>query len=118
MRSARLFLLAATSALALSAIAITPAAAQTADAPVVQFFSYHRTDKSAFEEGYRRHLEWHVRAGDKLNWFAWEVTSGERLGLFIDGTVAPLSALDTRPDLAGDAADFARTAAAFAYLAR
>jgi len=96
-------------------LAAAPAGAQEGAPPaVVQFYSYNLIDKAAFETGYRKHLEWHARAGDKLSWFAWEVATGERMGLFIDGTVASLEDLDARPDLAGDGADFVKNAASHA----
>jgi hypothetical protein len=40
----------------------------------------------AFEEGYRRHLDWHVASGDLWTWYLWQVTNGERAGLYVDGT--------------------------------
>ncbi len=39
-----------------------------------------------FEEGYKRHLDWHRDAGDSWTWYGWTVATGERLGWFIDGT--------------------------------
>ena len=39
-----------------------------------------------FEEGYKRHLDWHRGAGDRWTWYGWTVATGERLGWFIDGT--------------------------------
>jgi hypothetical protein len=39
-----------------------------------------------FEDGYRRHLEWHRRHGDPWTWHGWTVATGPRLGLFMDGT--------------------------------
>lgn len=39
-----------------------------------------------FEEGYRRHLDWHRDAGDRWTWYGWTVAAGDRLGWFIDGT--------------------------------
>lgn len=68
-----------------------------------------------FEDGYRRHLEWHRRNHDTLPWYAWSVTTGDRVGVFIDGTLGiPFSAFDQRIEPAADAVDFDQTASAFA----
>lgn len=78
---------------------------------VAQFYSYRLKDAARFREGYRAHLAWHARVGDRLVWYAWTVQSGARRGLFIDGTAgAHWVELDDRPRLAEDAADFALTA--------
>ena len=72
-------------------------------------------DAERFHEGYRQHLEWHRAHGDSLIWYGWEVLTGERPGVFIDGTFGrPFAALDQRVDPAGDAADFAATAGPWA----
>lgn len=64
----------------------------------------------AFDEAYRRHLSWHRQAGDPLNWFGWYVATGERVGLFVDGTFGiPFASFDARVDPKGDAADFEAT---------
>jgi hypothetical protein len=39
-----------------------------------------------FEDGYKRHLKWHVDNGETWNWYGWFVASGTRLGYFIDAT--------------------------------
>jgi hypothetical protein len=39
-----------------------------------------------FEEGYKRHLKWHVDNGDAWNWYGWFIISGARRGYFIDTT--------------------------------
>jgi hypothetical protein len=39
-----------------------------------------------FEEGYKRHLEWHRQNSDSWTWIGWTLVSGERNGYFIDGT--------------------------------
>ena len=39
-----------------------------------------------FADGYRRHLDWHTRAGDPWAWYMWRVSNGERAGLYVDGT--------------------------------
>lgn len=40
-----------------------------------------------FEEGYKRHLEWHLTNADSWNWYGWYVVSGTRRGQFIDATI-------------------------------
>ncbi len=71
--------------------------------------------RAAFEEGYRRHLDWHRAREDSLTWFGWDVMAGPRLGMFVDGVFGiRFAALDVRVDPAGDAADAARNVTAHA----
>jgi hypothetical protein len=71
--------------------------------------------RSDFENGYKVHLDWHRRNQDPLNWYAWYVVTGKRVGLFVDGTFGvALAALDNRVDPQGDRVDFAQTTAPFA----
>lgn len=101
-----LFVAALTSLLAAQPLAAEPAG------EIGQIYTYRLLDKGAFEVGYRQHLQWHAERKDALVWYAWTVTSGQRAGLFIDGTFgATFAALDRRPDLPGDGANFAATAA-------
>lgn len=75
-------------------------------------FAYRplRGERAAFEDGYRRHLEWHRTHADSLLWYGWDVMAGPRLGMFVDGTFGrPFAALDDRVDPSGDAADADRT---------
>src|SRR5262249_10720233 len=39
-----------------------------------------------FEQGYKRHLEWHRSNHDLWSWFGWSIISGERDGYFVDAT--------------------------------
>ena len=39
-----------------------------------------------FEEGYKRHLQWHIDNGETWNWYGWFIASGTRRGYFIDVT--------------------------------
>jgi hypothetical protein len=81
-------------------------AAPARAAEILQLYSYELKDRVQFEQGYRRHLAWHAAHDDKLVWYGWMVDSGRRKGLFVDGTAgASYTALDARPDLAGDGAD-------------
>lgn len=67
------------------------------------------------DEGYRRHLDWHASAGDTWAWYLWQVTDGERAGLYVDGTFARAwSDFDHAVDPAGDAADNAVNVTPFA----
>ena len=67
-----------------------------------------------FEDGYQRHLDWHLGAGDRWAWYLWEVTNGERSGLLVDGTFDHRWAdFDAAVDPAGDAADNARNVEPF-----
>lgn len=62
-----------------------------------------------FEDGYRRHLDWHIGAGDPWAWYMWQVTDGERAGLYVDGTFGHAwENFDAAVDPPGDAADNAR----------
>ncbi|QNA84258.1 hypothetical protein G4G27_09865 [Sphingomonas sp. So64.6b] len=82
---------------------------------VARLFSYTLTNRAAFEAGYRKHLGWHADRHDRLVWYAWYVTEGDRRGSFIDGTFGTTPAeLDARPDPEGDAADFRASAGPFA----
>src|SRR5580765_6771708 len=38
-----------------------------------------------FEEGYKRHLEWHRRNKDTWTWYGWQIIAGDRFGYFMDG---------------------------------
>jgi hypothetical protein len=91
-------------------------AAQTAEPTTGGFlFVYGPRDRPEFDEGYRRHLEWHRSKGDSLSWFGWDVLVGERPGLFVDGVFGvPFAALDVRVDPAGDQADAAVNVLAYA----
>lgn len=39
-----------------------------------------------FDEGYKRHLDWHRQNKDTWTWYGWQVITGDRLGYFVDGT--------------------------------
>ncbi|MGY4396330.1 hypothetical protein ACVWZA_001510 [Sphingomonas sp. UYAg733] len=87
----------------------SPAAAE--EPGTARLFSYTLIDRAAFEAGYRAHLGWHAERQDRLVWYAWHVTEGDRRGSFIDGTFGTtLSDLEARPDQQGDSADFAQSA--------
>lgn len=90
-----------------------PVAAQSGG--TAHLYAYQLSDKPAFEAGYRKHLEWHARIGDKLVWYAWYVTAGDRAGAFVDGTFGTTpERLENRPRVDEDGADFRANAAAYA----
>jgi len=99
--------------LALPPIAVSHA--QSGDA--AHFYAYQPKpgQASAFEDGYRHHLDWHRAHHDPLAWYAWTVEDGPHAGWFIDASLGePFAAFDRRVDPAGDGADFARRAAPYA----
>ncbi len=62
--------------------------------------------ESQLDEGYRRHLDWHRGAGERWAWYLWEVTNGDRAGLYVDGTFGHAWAdFDASVDPPGDAAN-------------
>jgi hypothetical protein len=42
--------------------------------------------ETLFETGYKQHLQWHKRNGDKWDWYGWYVISGKNFGQFLDAT--------------------------------
>lgn len=83
-------------------------------------FAYHPKSgqEAKFAEGYRAHLDWHRRNGDPLPWYGWTVSSGDRIGMFVDGSFGiAFAAFDKRVRPAEDGADFARTAAPYSDVA-
>lgn len=71
-----------------------------------------------FNDGYRRHLDWHAGAGDRWAWYLWQVVDGERAGLLVDGTFGRSWAdFDVPVDPAADAADNAANVEPFAVRA-
>lgn len=98
-------------------ILVAPGRAQQEAGTAAFLFAYHPKPgmQAQFEEGYRRHLRWHEEKKDPLVWYGWYVSSGERTGMFIDGSFgAPFAAFDRRVEPRADAADFAQTSAPFA----
>lgn len=102
-------------------LSISSATAQEAgasgDGDAAHLFAYWAKEgmRAQFDEGYRRHLEWHRQKQDPLVWYAWYVVHGERTGLFIDGSFGqPFSRFDERVDPEGDRADGAKNVTPFA----
>ena len=93
---------------------VVPAVATAQSGGTAHLYAYTVKDRAAFEAGYRQHLRWHAAHADKLAWFAWYVTSGNRAGAFVDGTFGTTpDGLAGRPDPKGDGADFQRNAGAY-----
>ncbi|HEY7611508.1 MAG TPA: hypothetical protein VH764_00830 [Gemmatimonadales bacterium] len=96
----------------LASIALTPpAVAQAPPDAAARTFELRPRDGMTpqFEAGYRRHLDWHVGAGDPWAWYMWQIADGERVGLFVDGTFGHAWAdFDRSVRPAEDGADNAR----------
>lgn len=79
-------------------------------------FAYYPKEnaQTLFENGYKKHLSWHAGKDDPLVWYAWYVQTGERLGMFIDGSFGiSHRAFANRVEPASDGTDFAQTTAPF-----
>lgn len=61
----------------------------TAQNNIAQFAVWQPKEgaKFQFEEGYKRHLDWHKQHGDKWDWYGWYIISGPRYGFFVDATI-------------------------------
>ncbi len=94
---------------------MTPLLLIAAQAAFLFAYDVDRGKEDAFEAGYAAHLEWHAAHGDTLPWYGWFVTSGPRVGVFVDGTFGiPFEAMDHRVDPAGDGADMTAKVLPFA----
>jgi len=59
-----------------------------------------------FEQGYKKHLQWHALNKDTWNWYGWYIISGPRVDYFIDATFQHAwNDFDKPVNPAGDAAD-------------
>lgn len=93
-------------------IPFRPVSAQSAEdvkGDAAFLFSYYPKEgaRGAFVKGYTEHLDWHRMNNDPLVWYGWFVVSGERLGMFVDGTFGiSFRAFDNRPFPSEDAAHF------------
>lgn len=80
-------------------------------------FAYYPKEgkQQKFEEGYKNHLQWHQNNEDPLPWYGWYVVTGERIGMFVDGTFGiSFEAFDNRIAPTEDAGDFSETTAPYA----
>lgn len=101
--------------LALALLLASPVRAQQGNA--AHFFVYRMASGATtqFEDGYRRHLDWHKAHHDPLVWYGWTIEDGERDGYFVDANLGePFAAFDHRVDVAEDGADFRTTVAPYA----
>jgi hypothetical protein len=88
------------------AVAAPPVTASSQVAARIVVWRPHAGEQTQFEEGYRRHLGWHRAHADTWSWLGWTLISGDRPGLFVDGTFFhPWDDFDHPVDPAGDAAD-------------
>jgi hypothetical protein len=86
-------------------------------AGVLYFYEPKPGQRKAHEEAYQKHLEWHRRHNDPLDWYAWRVESGAHFGDFVDGSLGNLwPAFDARILPEEDGADFAATAGPLARM--
>jgi hypothetical protein len=79
------------------------------EGPAAHFYVYRINPGalSQFEDGYRRHLNWHRSHHDPLVWYGWTVADGNRDGYFIDASLGePFAAFDHRVDVEQDGVDF------------
>ena len=59
-----------------------------------------------FEQGYKKHLQWHASNEDAWSWYGWYIISGPRVDYFIDASFQHAwSDFDKPVNPAGDAAD-------------
>jgi len=96
-----------------------PAAATAQDANISQFVLWKPKPgmTADFENGYKKHLQWHAANKDGWDWYAWYIDSGVRDGLFVDASFFHRWAdFDKRLNPAEDAADNALHVYPFADL--
>lgn len=94
-------------ALILAAI-LLPAIGHAQSRSLAQFVTWNPKPgmQQQFEEGYKRHLDWHKNAGDTWNWYGWFFISGPRTGQFMDATIDHAwGDFDSPVDPVGDRAD-------------
>ena len=60
--------------------------ANNSDHGIAAFSIWLPKDAQRFETGYKQHLQWHRRSGDRWSWYGWYVISGPHFGQFIDAT--------------------------------
>jgi len=84
MRNVRMLLCATVAASALS----VPARAQESPGTVARIGVFKPKPGAAaqFEQGRKKHFEWHRKANDGWTWYTWETISGEHEGSYITAT--------------------------------
>ena len=96
------------SLLTITALLLPLAAVAQEDANVARMVVWQTKPGMArdFEEGYKRHLDWHRKNNDTWTWRGWTIVSGEHFGYFVDGTFFHTwKELDTPVSPAADSAD-------------
>jgi hypothetical protein len=80
--------------------------AQSANVARVVMWQPKPDVEQKFEEGYKRHLEWHRAHQDRWTWLGWNIVSGDRSGMFVDASAFhPWPDLDSPVAPKEDAAD-------------
>src|SRR5690348_5844496 len=64
----------------------SPAAAQTGNVARIVVWQMKPGMDRDFQEGYKRHLQWHRDNRDTWAWRGWILSSGDRVDYFVDGT--------------------------------
>ena len=86
-----------------------------ADGGMLYAYQPHAGQRAQFDDGYRRHLGWHIERRDSLPWYGWDIIAGRRMDQFVDGTFGVrFEAIDRRVDPQGDAAHAAQTVTPYA----
>lgn len=69
-------------------VALFSGTALAQDNRIAQFTMWQakETQAAAFQRGYLQHLKWRKAAGDPWEWYGWYITSGPRIGWFIEAT--------------------------------
>lgn len=76
------------------------------DAARIVVIRPHTGHQGEFQQGYRRHLEWHRQNKDPWTWYGWRIATGARVGYFMDGTFGhEWKDFDAAVNPSGDAAD-------------
>jgi hypothetical protein len=65
---------------------VLPAATQNGNAARVVVWQMKPGRDRDFQEGYKRHLQWHRDNHDTWTWRGWILGSGDRVDYFVDGT--------------------------------
>jgi hypothetical protein len=84
----------------------SPAAAQTGNVARIVVWQMKPGLDRDFQEGYKRHLQWHRDNHDTWTWRGWILGSGDRVDYFVDGTFFHAwSDFDSPVNPAGDGAN-------------
>ncbi|HEX7030651.1 MAG TPA: hypothetical protein VF254_08645 [Gammaproteobacteria bacterium] len=93
---------------------LSPAVAADDNAAFLFAYWPNEGQREQFDAGYRKHLDWHRKNNDPLPWYGWYVATGERTGMFVDGSFGiTFEAFDNRIKPKEDAANFRETTAPY-----